>query len=95
MFEPNEVLQTLSGRGHVSADGIDPVRVRYRVTVARQDGRVGAHGTLIGSHAALRPIWLSPDSSLRLKNGRTIAISVTDLVGDLAEFESTGLVASV
>ncbi len=92
MFEPNEVLQTLSGRGHVSAEGIDPVRVRYRVTIARQDGLIAAHGTLIGSHAALRPIWLSPDSALRLKNGRTIEISVTDLVGDVAEFESTGLV---
>ena len=95
MFEPNEVLQTLHGRGYVSAEGIGPVRVRYKVTIARQDGLIGAHGTLVGSHAALRPIWLSPDSVLQLKNGRTLAISVTDLVGELAEFESTGPVAPV
>ena len=90
MFEPNEVLQVLTGRGHVSAEGIGAVRVRYRVVIERRDGVVVASGTLVGSHAALRPIWLMPDSTLRLKNGRRIEISMTDLVGDQAEFESTG-----
>ncbi len=93
MFEPDEVLQTLTGRGHVSADDIESVRVRYRVVVLRREGAVSARGTLVGNPAALRPIWLVPDSVLRLKNGRRIAISVTDLVGDTAEFESTGPVS--
>ena len=48
-----------------------------------------AHGTLTGTYAGLRPIWLVPDSVLTLKNGRTVAISITDLVGDTAEFEAT------
>lgn len=95
MFEPNEVLQTLSGRGLVSAEGVDAVRVRYRVVIERRDGIVVASGTLVGSHAGLRPIWIVPDSTLRLKNGRRIEISITDLVGDTAEFESTGPVSSV
>lgn len=92
MFEPDEVLQTLTGRGHVWADGLDSVRVRYRVVIERRAGRIVAHGTLTGSHAALRPIWLEPDSTLRLKTGRRVEISITDLVGDVAEFESTGAV---
>ncbi|WP_336489060.1 hypothetical protein [Methylobacterium nigriterrae] len=92
MYEPNEVLQTLTGRGHVSAQGCAPVRVRYRVVIERRQGIVVAHGSLVGSHAGLRPIWLEPDSVLRLKNGRRIEISMTDLVGDVAEFESTGAV---
>ncbi|GLS45492.1 hypothetical protein GCM10007884_34830 [Methylobacterium brachythecii] len=67
------------------------MRVRYRVVVERREGIVVASGTLTGSHASLMPIWLIPDSTLRLKNGRRIDISITDLVGDIAEFESTGL----
>ena len=94
MFESNEVIQTLTGRGHLSAEGCETVRVRYRVIVERRDGTVVAHGTLVGSHAGLRPIWLQPDSVLRLKSGRRIDVSLTDLVGDEAEFESTGLLDS-
>ena len=90
MHEPNEVLQTLTGRGTVSTEGCGTVRVRYRVVVERRDSTVTAHGSLHGSHAGLRPIWLTPDSTLRLKTGRSLAISITDLVGDTAEFESTG-----
>ena len=90
MHEPNEVLQTLTGRGTVSAEGCGTVRVRYRMIVERRDSTVTAHGSLHGSHAGLRPIWLMPDSTLRLKTARTLAISITDLVGDTAEFESTG-----
>ncbi|GEP10443.1 hypothetical protein MGN01_22880 [Methylobacterium gnaphalii] len=67
--------------------------MRYRVVIERRDGVVFASGTLTGSHANLLPIWLVPDSTLRLKNGRRIDISVTDLVGDVAEFESTGTVS--
>lgn len=93
MFEPDEVLQTLTGRGHVSAEGVESVRVRYRVVIERREGVIVAHGTLTGNHAALRPVWLVPDSVLRLKNGRRLDISLTDLVGDVAEFESTGPVA--
>ena len=92
MFEPDEVLQTLTGRGHVSADGADTVRVCYRVVIERRAGAIRAYGTLIGNHAGLRAIWLVPDATLRLKNDRRIDISVTDLVGDVAEFESTGAV---
>ncbi|GJE27364.1 hypothetical protein [Methylobacterium organophilum] len=92
MYEPNEVLQTLRGSGHVSAEAVEPVRVRYTVVIERRDGVIVAHGKLTGSHAALRPIWLTPDSTLRLKNGRSLGISVTDLVGEVAEFESTGAV---
>lgn len=95
MYEPDEVLQTLTGRGHVWAEGFDGVRVRYRVIIERRTGAIVAHGTLTGSHAALHPIWLQPDSTLRLKNGRRIEISITDLVGDVAEFESTGPVGNV
>ncbi|MEA1833811.1 hypothetical protein U8607_17130 [Methylobacterium durans] len=91
MYEPNEVLQTLTGRGHVSAAGCESVRVRYRIVIERRQGSLVAYGTLVGSAVGLRPIWLEPDSVLRLKNGRRIEISVTDLVGDIAEFESTGL----
>ncbi|MCJ2107584.1 hypothetical protein MKK70_19825 [Methylobacterium sp. E-041] len=95
MHERNEVLQTLTGRGTVSAEGCGTVRVRYRVIVERRASVVTAHGSLHGSHAGLRPIWLIPDSTLRLKTGRTLAISLTDLVGDAAEFESTGAVGTL
>ncbi|WP_342106040.1 hypothetical protein [Methylobacterium sp. SI9] len=90
MFEPNEVLKTLTGRGLVTAEGCASVRVRYRVVVERRDGGIVAYGTLNGSHANLRPIWLEPDAQLRLTNGRRLSISITDLIGDEAEFESTG-----
>ncbi|WP_232628477.1 hypothetical protein [Methylobacterium sp. Leaf118] len=89
MFEPNEVLQVSTGRGSVSAEGIAPVKVRYKLVVERRAGTVLAHGTLAGTHAALRPIWLTPDATLHLKTGRTVAISVTDLSGDVADFEGT------
>ena len=90
MFEPNEILTTLTGRGLVSAEGCGTVRVRYRVVVERRQGGLYAYGDLHGSHAGLRPIWLEPDAQLRLKTGRRLDISLTDLVGDTAEFESTG-----
>ncbi|WP_342152079.1 hypothetical protein [Methylorubrum sp. SB2] len=89
MFEPNEVLQVASGRGTVSAEGVATAKVRYKLVIERRSGAVTAHGTLTGTYAGLRPIWLVPDSVLTLKNGRTVAISVTDLVGDTAEFEAT------
>lgn len=92
MHEPNEVIETLTGRGTVTAEDCVTVRVRYRIMVERRETVIVAHGTLHGSHAGLRPIWLQPDSVLRLKSGRTLAISITDLVGDVAEFESTGAV---
>ncbi len=95
MFEPNEVLKTLTGRGSVTAEGCGSVRVRYRVVVERRAGGVVAYGTLHGSHATLRPVWLEPDAQLRLANGRRLAISITDLVGDAAEFESTGPVGAL
>lgn len=95
MFEPNEVLQVASGRGTVSAEGTAPAKVRYKLVIERRSGSVTAYGTLIGTYAALRPIWLVPDSVLTLKNGRTVAISITDLVGDTAEFEATEKVARV
>ena len=95
MFEPNEVLKTLTGRGLVSAEGCEPVRVRYRVEIERRDGGLVAHGTLHGNHAGLRPIWLEPDAHLRLKNGRRLDISLTDLIGDAAEFEGTGPVGHI
>ena len=95
MYEPDAVLQSLSGRGQIFADGIEPVRVSYKLVVERREGVLFAHGSLTGPHAGLRPIWLSPDSTLRLKNGRRLAISVTDLVGDVAEFESTGAVSAL
>ena len=90
MPEPSDVVETLTGRGLVSATGCQPVRVRYRAVIEqRRDGLV-AHGSLHGSHAGLRPIWLEPDAQLRLKNGRRIDIALTDLIGDVAEFESIG-----
>ena len=95
MHEPNEVLQTLTGRGTVSAEGCGIVRVRYRVVVERRASAVIAHGNLHGSHAGLRPIWLMPDSTLRMKTGRFLAISITDLVGDTADFESTGAIGTL
>ncbi|CAO4165862.1 hypothetical protein [Methylorubrum populi] len=93
MFEPNEVLQVLSGRGALSAVGIEPIKVRYKVKIERRDGIVLARGTVTGSRAALYPLWLTPDSTLQLKDGRRIAVSLTDLVGETAEFESTEPVA--
>lgn len=90
MFEPNEVLQVLSGRGSLSAEGIEPVKIRYKVRIERRDGAVLARGSVTGSHAALRPLWLTPDSTLHLKDGRALPVSLTDLVGETAEFESTG-----
>ena len=92
MFEPNEVVTTLTGRGLLSAEGCETVRVRYRVVVERRDAGLVAYGNLHGSHAGLRPIWLEPDAQLRLKTGRRLEISLTDLVGDTAEFESTGAI---
>ena len=95
MFEPNEILKTLTGRGLVSAEGCESARVRYRLVVERREGGLVAYGNLYGSYAGLRPIWLEPDAQLRLSNGRRLNISVTDLVGEVAEFESTGPVCSL
>ena len=95
MFDPNEVLQVLGGRGSVSAEGIEPVKVRYKLVVERRGGVVLTHGTLTGSHAALRPIWLTPDSTLHLKSGQAVPISVTDLDGETAEFEGTGPIPAI
>ena len=93
MFEPNEVLQVLSGRGALSAEGIEPVKVRYKLVIGRSNGPVLAHGSVTGRHAALHPLWLTPDATLQLKDTRLLAVSLTDLVGDTAEFESTEPVA--
>ncbi|CAO4147123.1 Copper-binding protein [Methylorubrum thiocyanatum] len=93
MFEPNEVLQVLSGRGALSAVGIEPVKVRYKLVIERRNGSVLAHGSVTGRHAALHPLWLTPDATLQLKDTRLLAVSLTDLVGDTAEFESTEPVA--
>lgn len=87
---PEHDPQVSTGRGLVQAEGCEPVRVRYRLVVERRPDGPFAHGTLIGRHSGLWPIWLEPDAHLRLKNGRSLAISLTDLVGDVAEFESTG-----
>ena len=95
MFEPNEVLKTLTGRGLVSAEGSGSARVRYRLVVERREGGVVAYGNLYASHASLRPIWLEPDAQLRLSNGRRLGISITDLVNDVAEFEATGPVGAL
>lgn len=92
MSDREDVPHSLTGRGLVSAEGCEPVRVRYRLIIERNAGAPTAHGTLTGRHAGLRPIWLEPDALLRLKNGRTVPISLTDLVGDIAEFETTGAV---
>lgn len=93
MFEPNQVLKVVNGRGAVSAEGLEPIKIRYKVVVERRDGAVIAHGSITGSHAALRPFWLTPDATLHLQDGRQIEVSLTDLVDDTAEFESTGRVA--
>ncbi|MDP4022258.1 hypothetical protein Q8W71_06465 [Methylobacterium sp. NEAU 140] len=90
MLDPPGILKTLTGRGLVSADGCEAVRVRYRVLIERRPEGLVAHGTLNGTHAKLRPVWLQPDAHLRLKSGRHLDISLTDLVGNEAEFESTG-----
>lgn len=90
MSEPEDRPQTITGRGLVSAEGCEAVRVRYRFVVDRRAEGSLAHGTIVGRHAALRPIWLEPDAQLRLKSGKILAISLTDLVGDVAEFESVG-----
>ncbi|SDA15099.1 hypothetical protein SAMN02799622_01283 [Methylobacterium sp. UNC378MF] len=95
MFEPNEILKTLTGRGLVSAEGCESARVRYRLVVERREGGLVAYGNLYGSYSGLRPIWLEPDAQLRLSNGRRLNISVTDLVGEVAEFESTGPVGAL
>ena len=95
MPEPKDVLETLTGRGLVSAEGCEPVRVRYRAVIEQRPGGSVVHGSLHGSHAGLRPIWLEPDAQLRLKNGRRIDIALTDLVGDVAEFESLGPIGKV
>lgn len=95
MPEPHDVLETLTGRGLVSAEGCEAVRVRYRVLIVRRQDGIVARGALHGSHAGLWPIWLEPDAQLRLKNGRRLDIAVIDLVGDVAEFESTGPIGPV
>lgn len=66
------------------------VRVRYRVVVEHRLDGVVAYGTLNGNPEGLRPIWLQPDALLRLGRGQRLDISVTDLVGAEATFESTG-----
>ena len=90
MSEPEDGPNINTGRGVVIAEGCESVRVRYRIVVESRSGGPMVHGTLTGRHAGLWPIWLEPDAQLRLKSGRSFAISVTDLVGDVAEFESTG-----
>ncbi|MCJ2013765.1 hypothetical protein [Methylobacterium sp. J-076] len=90
MSEPGDDPNIHSGRGLVQAEGCEPVRVRYRLVIEKRPEGAFAHGTLTGRHTGLWPIWLEPDAQLRLKSGRTFAISLTDLVGDVAEFEATG-----
>lgn len=92
---PDHVPETLTGRGLVSAEGCQTVRVRYRVLVERRRDALVAHGNLHGRHAGLRPIWLEPDAQLRLENGRRLDIALTDLIGDVAEFEGTGPIEPV
>ena len=83
----------LTGLGTVSANGCEPVRVRYRVVIERgRDSELTARGTLRGSPVGLMPIWLEPDAVLRLGRSVRLDISVTDLIGTTAEFESTGMV---
>jgi len=90
MSEPEDGPNIHTGRGVVIAEGCESVRVRYRIVVESRSGGPMVHGTLTGRHAGLWPIWLEPDAQLRLKTGRRLDISLTDLVGDAAEFESTG-----
>jgi hypothetical protein len=90
MSDTEGQIQTITGRGLVSAEGCEPVRVRYRLIVDRAAGGTVLRGNLTGRHAGLRPIWLEPDAQLRLKTGRVLAVSLTDLVGDVAEFETVG-----
>lgn len=66
------------------------VRVRYRVMVEQRFDGVVAYGTLTGDPVGLRPIWLQPDALLRTDRGQRLDISVTDLIGAEATFESTG-----
>ncbi|GJD36991.1 hypothetical protein [Methylobacterium aerolatum] len=90
MSEFEDHPHTITGRGLVSAEGCEAVRVRYRFVLEQGPQGRFAHGTLIGRHAGLRPIWMEPDAVLRLKTGRTLPISLTDLVDDVAEFETVG-----
>jgi hypothetical protein len=90
MSDHDHPPQTITGRGLVSAEGCETVRVRYRIVLERGPTGPIVHGSLTGRHAGLWPIWLEPDAQLRLKTGRTLAISLTDLVGDVAEFEMVG-----
>ncbi|MGC5779218.1 hypothetical protein J4O73_10800 [Methylobacterium sp. NFXW15] len=90
MSEPEDASNIHVGRGVVLAEGCESVRVRYRIVIEKRADGPAVTGTLTGRHAGLFPIWLEPDAQLRLKNGRSFAISLTDLVGDVAEFESTG-----
>lgn len=95
MSEPEDHSQTITGRGIVSAEGCESVRVRYRFVIEKGPDGTVARGTLTGRHTGLRPIWLEPDAVLRLKTGRTLAVSLTDLVGDVAEFETVGTMPDV
>ena len=90
MFEPNEVLKTLTGRGLSRRKAADPRA--FVIAWSSSGGKAGvvAYGNLYGSHVGLRPIWLEPDAQLRLANGRRLNISITDLVNDTAEFEGIG-----
>lgn len=88
---PNlSVLKVLTGPGTVVATGCEKVRVRYRLVVERRLDGVVAHGTMHGHPDGLHPIWLQPDALLQLEHKHRLDISVTDLLGDEATFESTG-----
>ena len=95
MSDSADQSETITGRGLVSAQGCDAVRVRYRMVAERGPDGLLFRGSLTGRHAGLRPIWLEPDAQLRLKTGRLLPISLTDLVGDVAEFETVGAVSDL
>lgn len=84
------VLTVLSGRGTVAAPECEMVRVRYHITVERRLDGVVAYGTLSGNPNGLHPIWLQPDALLQMEGRQRLNISVTDLIGADAMFESTG-----
>ena len=83
------VVKYLEGRGRLLSMGLRPVKVEYELFVGRTRLGSSGYGLLRGNSEDLQIRWLIPDIHLRLRNGRLLDLSITELFGGIAYAEMT------
>ena len=79
--------KALAGQGMVLAAGVKAAKVNYELLIDEAPGLMAGRGTLRAKHSTLKRMWLQPQATLRLANGRRLDISITELKSDSALFE--------